>query len=340
LFGYTYDEVVGKDLDDFVANHESIHQEAKRNTKQVINEGQVRSTCKRTRKDGSFVDVELLALPIVVAEEKIGFIAIYHDLTEIKLIERELRKKNDKMSRELALAGEIQKSFLPHNLPNIKGWQISSSLKSASETSGDFYDIRKLPNGNLSILIADVIDKGVGAALFMSLCWSLFRIFSDRFETKPQRVFSEINRRILTDTKSGQFVTVFYGVLDPQTGEFIYCSAGHTPTYIIKNNKSKDYLRLTHTGMPIGIEKNEKWDQNTAVLEDGDFMVLYTDGIIEGENQEGDFYGENRLRKVLQENSGRSAKEINNLILEDLHLFLGNRPQSDDIALIVIKRAD
>ncbi len=340
LFGYTYDEVVGNNLDDFVANHESIRQDALRNTNQVINEGQVQSTCKRTRKDGSFVDVELLALPIIVAEEKIGFIAIYHDLTEIKTIERELRKKNDKMSRELALAGEIQASFLPRNLPNIKGWQISSILKSASETSGDFFDIRYLPNGNLSILIADVIDKGVGAALFMSLCWSLFRIISDRFETKPHRVFSEINRRILTDTKSGQFVTVFYGVLDPKTGEFIYCSAGHCPIYIIKNNKSKDYLRLTNTGMPIGIEKNEKWDQKNALLEEGDFMVLYTDGIIEGENQEGEFYGEKRLRKVLQENSGESAEAIKKHILEDLHKFLGNRPQSDDIALIVIKRGN
>ncbi|MEJ2757579.1 MAG: GAF domain-containing protein [Anaerolineales bacterium] len=198
LFGYRFEEVVGKPLNDFVANHPDIREEAEKYTTDVFTDGKVVTTTKRTRKDGTFVDVELLALPIKVFGEIIGFIALYHDLTELKAIERALKLKNELMSRQLILAGEIQTSFLPKPLPACEGWQISAQLKPALETSGDFYDIRVLPNGDIIFLVADVIDKGVGAALFMSFCWSLLRLFGNTYPHQPGRLFEMFNHYILT----------------------------------------------------------------------------------------------------------------------------------------------
>jgi PAS domain S-box-containing protein len=338
LFGYTYEEVAGKSLDPFVANNESIKDEAQSYSDQVLNSGRVQVVTKRTRKDGTLVDVELLALPIIVGGDKVGFVAIYHDLTELKRVERELRSKNEKMERELALAGEIQNSFLPRNPPIVPGWQISTRLLPANETSGDFLDIRKLANGNLVFFVADVVEKGVGAALFMTLSWSLLRIFSDEYPAEPQRVFSEVNNRILEDTTSGQFLTIFYGILDPDTGKLIYCNAGHCPPFLVKGQASMPPKPLIRTGMPLAVQSGEIWGSGIIELDHGDLLLLYTDGVTEGFNEADALYGEQRLVKVLMNQREKTAEEISEAVLKDVKNFEGSKTQSDDIAVMVIRR--
>jgi sigma-B regulation protein RsbU (phosphoserine phosphatase) len=284
------------------------------------------------------VEVELLALPVVVTGETIGFIVIYHDLTEIKSIEMQLRKQNQKMARELELAGEIQASYLPRQLPEIPEWQFQSLLKPSRETSGDFYDIHMLPDESIVILIADVVDKGVGAALFMSLCWTLIRIFSVEYPSDPDIVMEEINQRILEDTKSSQFMSLFFGVLNPISGEFVYANAGHPPPYFFTSHSKKLIQPLYRTGMLLGVSEDEKWEKRTILISHGDGLLLYTDGITEGLNEQGVFYGENRLKKVTIEFINASADSICSNILLDLENFVGTEAQSDDIAMIVVKR--
>ena len=338
LFDYLEAEVVGKSLDSFVANRESLKEEAHANTQQVLNVGRVQTTTKRTRRDGSLVDVELLALPILVMDEKVGFIAIYHDISELKRIERELVGRNVKMMSELELAGEIQASFLPRGPFAIQGWDFATILKPARETSGDFFDVQMLPNGEVAILIADVVDKGVGAALFMALCWSLLRTFSQEYSDNPPRVFIETNRRIMSDTKSGQFLTAFYGVLNPETGKIRYVNAGHLPPYVVKAGEAAEAGMLLRTGIPMGISDEEVWEERVAELQGGDVLALYTDGVTEAFGKEEDQYGETRFIEILGKNRRKGAQEITTAILRDLEKFTRESEQSDDIALMILKR--
>jgi len=338
LFGYSEDEAVGQNLDNLVAKDPSLREEADRFTSEVLESGHVHISTVRTRKDSSLVEVELLALPVVLAGKTIGFIAIYHDLTETKSIENRLRQQNEKMARELALAGEIQASYLPRRLPDIPGWQFHALLNSSRETSGDFYDIRRLPDGRIAVLIADVVDKGVGAALFMSLCWILIRTSCAEFPSDPDRVMDQINRRILEDTKSCQFLSLFFGVLDPTTGDYHYANAGHPPSYVFSNSSETSINPLHRTGMLLGISSDEIWGKEKISISPGGGLLLYTDGVIEAWNENGILYGQDRLKKVIREVISSPANEICAAVLDDLDTFVGVEPQSDDLAMIVIRR--
>jgi sigma-B regulation protein RsbU (phosphoserine phosphatase) len=266
---------------------------------------------------------------------------------ETHLALRELQKRlqdaNRKMAQELALAGEVQASFLPRELPRVPGWQLSATLKPARETSGDFYDFVSLPDNRLGILAADVSDKGAGAALYMALSCTLIRTYALQFPGQPELVLSAANRRILRDTGANQFVTVFYGILDPGRGRLVYANAGHPPPYHV--GASADGLwELAGTGIPLGVLQDQGWGQEVLQIDPGDTVLFYTDGITEACNAEGELFGEERLRvsvrAVLSPAGSQtpSAQEVQEAILGDVQAFLGEVPPSDDIALVVLMR--
>ena len=256
----------------------------------------------------------------------------------LRELQKQLQDANKKMAQELALAGEVQTSFLPCELPDIPGWQLSVTLKAARETSGDFYDVNPLPNGQLGILVADVVDKGVGAALFMALSWILLRTYAPEYPTQPELVLSAVNRRILKDTNANQFVAVFYGILDPATGTLVYCNAGHCPPYLVSAQSGEKVQKLIRTGIPLGIFKDETWEQGVVHLGPGDVLVLYTDGITDAEDGKGTFFGQERLLGSVQANLGLSAQEMQDALMAEVREFVGDAPQFDDIALMVVVR--
>jgi sigma-B regulation protein RsbU (phosphoserine phosphatase) len=270
----------------------------------------------------------------------------------LRRLQEQLQDANKKFEQELALAGEIQASFLPSELPRIPGWQLTAALKPARETSGDFYDVIPLLNGRLGLLVADVTDKGTGAALYMALSRTLIRTYAVEYGMQPELAFRAAHRRILEDTNTNQFVTVFYGVLDPVTGTLTYCNAGHNPPYLFSahNDASTDVSaavqELSLTGMPLGLRmfKDITWEQRTVELAPGDVLVLYSDGVTEAENAQEAFFEEERLIEVVQANlaplalQGPLAQGIQDAIMAAVREFVGDAPQFDDITLMVLVR--
>lgn len=253
-------------------------------------------------------------------------------------LQEQLELANQKMTQELALAGEVQEGFFLQELPELSGWQLSIKLKSARETSGDFFDVIPLPRGYYGILMADVVDKGVAAALFMALSWSLFRTYAADFPSHPEMVLTSVNQRILTDTSASQFVTVFYAVLDPASGRFVYANAGHSPPLVLNSQSGEKLQRLELTGKPLGLFEDEFWEQGEIELSPGDVVVIYTDGVSEAQNEQQEFFDESGLVASVKQHLGAPAGDIANGILANVKKFIAGAPQVDDIGIAVLTR--
>lgn len=242
------------------------------------------------------------------------------------------------LEQEMAAAGKIQADILPAKAPIIQGWDLYATLHPARETSGDFFDFIPLPNGNWGIIIADVTDKGMGAALFMTLSSTLMRTYAIQYPTLPGLVVSTVNNRILADTRGDMFVTAVYGVLEPATGRFRYVNAGHNPPFMISCKKGKPFDSLRPTGMALGVVKNTHWGQKIVRFAPGDLLALYTDGITDAQDQQGRFFGEQRLLQMIRSHQGRSVDKICKDVLEEVHQFTGGSHFHDDIAIMMISR--
>ncbi len=245
---------------------------------------------------------------------------------------------SEKMSSELAIAGEIQASFLPESVPNLDGWKIVASLTPARQTSGDFYDFIEFNDGKIGFLVADVADKGTGAALYMALSRTLIRTFALQHREQPEVALRLANERILEDARADQFVTVFYGILDPKTGSLTYCNAGHNPPYIFREDDPENTVRMIRTGMALGVMEGMDWTQKTVQLEPGDLFIAYSDGITDAQNTADELFSEERLVAVSQQNKRLPAEKIHEKILAEIQTFVGDAPQFDDMTLMVIKR--
>ena len=240
---------------------------------------------------------------------------------------------------ELVMAGKIQSDILPEEPPTLPGWEICGRLEPARETSGDFYDFIPLTEHKWGLLVADVTDKGMGAALFMALSSTLMRTYAARFPSLPALTLSAVSDRILSDTRGNMFVTAFYGILEPHTGRLIFANAGHPPGFLICTQRGRVTVEpLRPTGMALGVSENAQWKQKVMRLSPGDLLVLYTDGVTEAQNPQGEFFGEERLLDVALELYGAPARQVQDALLKEVHSFVAGAPRQDDIALIVVRR--
>jgi serine phosphatase RsbU (regulator of sigma subunit) len=252
---------------------------------------------------------------------------------------------HQRVEQELALAWQIQSSFLPDDLPHIAGWQLAAVLKPARETSGDFYDVIPLSKGRFGILVADVADKGVGAALYMALSQTLIRTHATEYDSRPDQVLEATNRRILMDARASLFVTAFYGILDRAAGTLAYCNAGHPPPYLFSTQKKEPVQELRRTGMALGVLKDATWECKVVQLGPGDVLLLYTDGVVDAQDQQERFFGKERLLEIAQasldsgESRMRSAQGIKDVLMAGVHQFVGGAPQFDDSTLMVVVRS-
>jgi sigma-B regulation protein RsbU (phosphoserine phosphatase) len=253
----------------------------------------------------------------------------------LRRLQKQLQDNNQRMASELHLAALTQANFMPRELPQPDGWKISATLIPALETSGDFYDVFDLPGGLLGILVADVVDKGVAAALFMVLAWSLVRESAGQHPENPAKIFEIVNQKILAIMDRLVYVTIFLGILDVKTGQLTYANAGHPPPLLCRSKDMLEYL--ARTGIPLGISEEHSWNQAKAQINQGDTLVLYTDGIIEACDPTDAFYGLDCLKASIQQHMPQGVDEIQKAILADLNKFLGGKSPQDDVALVVVK---
>ncbi|HEY4721233.1 MAG TPA: GAF domain-containing SpoIIE family protein phosphatase, partial [Anaerolineae bacterium] len=240
------------------------------------------------------------------------------------------------LEKELDLAREIQKSFLPECCPGIPGFDLSAYWRSARRVGGDFYDFMRLANGHWGLVIADVADKGVPAALFMALSRTLMRATAMSGRA-PADALHRTNELIIADARSDLFVTVFYGVLDPRRATFTYANAGHNPP-IWFNARSGETKYLSVHGIALGVVPEVNLTDNRIALDSGDVVALYTDGLTEALNYQGEEFGVERLEHIIRAHSEQSAEEIVAAIQLAVEAFVGEELPFDDLTLVVVKR--
>jgi serine phosphatase RsbU (regulator of sigma subunit) len=242
------------------------------------------------------------------------------------------------IDQELAVAAGIQASFMPRVAPDVPGWEFRAIILPAREASGDFIDLFPLAENRWGILIADVSGKGLPAAIYMVLSRTLIRTYAYERAGRPDSAITAANERILLDTDDEFFVTAFYGLLDTSTGLLRYCNAGHNPPYLIRASRGGKCEELEGTGIPLGMLEDTEWEEAWVEFGVGDMLLLYTDGVIDAENEDGKAFGEERLLEVARANVGRPAPDIRDALSTALQDFVGDAPRVDDITLMIVVR--
>ncbi len=254
--------------------------------------------------------------------------------------------RRERLADELTFARSVQTSFLPSERPHIEGWQVSATLEPAREMSGDFFDLIPLHGGRIGVVVADVADKGLGAALYMALSRTLIRAYAIDYALRYEQTYlrqiahvvQTVNSRIVTDTQSDLFVTMFFGVLDPDTGILTYVNAGHNPPYLFRRHRGRRAKILRRTGPPIGMLEDVRWTRRSVKIEEGETLVLYTDGLTEAMNDQGDFYGEDTLQHAIRACLHAPTEDMCTEILRTVSEFESGAPRADDITLLILHR--
>ena len=243
--------------------------------------------------------------------------------------------QKERYTKELEIARTIQASFLPEEMPEIKGFEIAAIAIPALEVGGDFYDFIPVSRHRWVLVIADVSGKGVSAALFMALSRTLLRACVEG-KTDTTAALREANRFICRDAQSCMFVTVFSAILDPELQTLACVNAGHNPPLVIRGD-SGDAAFLREDGIAMGVIPEMVINEEVVTLKPGDLVVMYTDGVTEAFNDKLEEFGEGRLKEVARTCRFIPAGEVTERILSAIHAFTGTTPQSDDITLVVLR---
>ena len=240
----------------------------------------------------------------------------------------------ERIEQELRVARLIQQTLLPKQLPALDGWEFARRYQPARAVGGDFYDFIELPDGNIGLVIGDVTDKGVPAALVMATTRSILRSAAQRLGS-PGEVLQRTNESLCGDIPPNMFVTCFFGMLDASTGRLRYANAGHD---LPQHRHASGVDQLTAYGMPLGLLPGMTYDDHETVMAPGDLLLLYSDGLVEAHNPEREMFGFPRLRELMGQRSFGGEATVD-FLLDQLERFTGDGwEQEDDITLVTMQR--
>lgn len=274
---------------------------------------------------------------IPFVESDLEFIYSLGSLGLVSLENRKLFREaleKQKLEEELELAREIQKNLLPRKIPSTKNFEIAAESISSKQVGGDYYDLIKNEFGNYVVAIGDVSGKGVPASLLMANLQAFLKSICKQ-EVKIDSATGLLNDLVYENTTDGRFITFFWMILDDAGKKINYVNAGHNPPLLVKKEK---VIHLNKGGIILGVVTTMMpYISEEVLLESGDAIVLFTDGITEAKNKLDEEYGDENFEKLLIDNRALSAKDLLNKIKASIEIFSGGEPQSDDITLVVIK---
>lgn len=246
----------------------------------------------------------------------------------------------ESLKGDLAIASEIQQAILPRVFPPFPEiadkLDIAASMTPAKDVGGDFYDLFRIDDERIGFVIADVSGKGIPAAIFMAVSRTLIRATGVRGGS-PAECIAYSNKLLAAESVDCMFVTVFYGIININTGEINYCNAGHNPPYILKHDGKVEPLPTMGDCM-VGAIDGLPYHEATLQLEKGDALVMYTDGVTEAMNIDYQQFGEERLEETLEDVAMHNCQEMVDAIKSDVAAFAGEAEQSDDITVLTLKR--
>ncbi len=288
---------------------------------------------------------ELLGILILKGQEFSGKLpallaGIGHQLSlrleNTRLIEEAAHQQS--LEHELAMAKSIQISFMPKELPTVDGWEIGVSWQSAREVGGDFFDIIPLPDSEngprWGIVIADVADKGIPAALFMALSKTLIHTIATE-QIDPARTLEKVNNLLISETNADFFVSAFYTIWEPELGRLVYANAGHNPPLIFTPESSGSLIR--EHGIVLGVEADAEYSSSVIEMKPGQLLVLYTDGVTEAYGGGGGLFGLARLRNLVLGLEDWEANHVVDAIVKRVIQFRGQPELSDDLTVLTLR---
>ena len=250
-------------------------------------------------------------------------------------LEQEISER-ERIEQELRVARTIHQASLPKEVPQPEGWQLSPFYQPAREVGGDFYDFFALEEGRVGVVVGDATGKGMPAALVAEATSNMLRAVAQALgSSSPGEVLSRVNETLLARIPPNMFVTCFYAVLDPESGTLSYANAGHDLPYLHRRGEAEE---LRARGMPLGLMPGMGYEEKEIVLDVGEGVFFYSDGLVEAHDPKGEMFGFPRLRELVAEHGEEGSLEED--LLEELYSFVGEGwEQEDDITLLTLRRS-
>lgn len=274
----------------------------------------------------------------VVCHEPVESRLIQMDYTACVCIEHFSDEERRNLENELELAGAVQRSLLPQEVPAFPNLEIAAFSRPAQIVGGDYFDFFPFAGGRQGLTISDVAGHGMSSSLIMASLQTMLRTLTQEHQS-PAELVARINRLCIHNIQFTTFVSLFLAAFEPQSRRLTYCNAGHNPPILLRDRPSgeADVEWLAPTGSAVGLTEDSTYIDEDVALDPGDLLVLYTDGVTESTDPLGEFFGPERLTSLVRDNASRSAHDLVHAIRDSLERFGEGAAQADDVTIVVLR---